>query len=114
MLPHKKQVQQLKEQGKQLRSRLGKNSHNSHPPPSSDRFGRKKKTRSLRKRSGKKPGGQAEHPGETTQWCRHPDEIIRHAVSACCHCQTELLSVEPQMVQARQIIELPSNRQVVR
>ncbi len=113
LLPLKEQVEQLQEQVKQLRSRLAKDSHNSHLPPSSDRFGRKKKTRSLRKRSGKKPGGQAEHPGETIQWCSHPDEIIRHAVSACCHCQAELSSVEPQMVEARQIIELPSKRHVV-
>ncbi len=113
LLPLKEQVEQLQEQVKQLRSRLAKDSHNSHLPPSSDRFGRKKKTRSLRKRSGKKPGGQAEHPGETIQWCSHPDEIIRHAVAACCYCQAELSLVEPQMVEARQIIELPSKRHVV-
>src|SRR6266487_3242977 len=109
----KAQVEQLKDQVKQLTSRLAKDSHNSHLPPSSDRFARKKKTRSLRKRSGKKPGGQAEHPGETIPWCRHPDEIIRHAVSPCSHCQAELSAVEPQRVEVRQVIELPSKRQVV-
>jgi transposase len=113
LLPLKEQVEQLKEHVKQLMDRLAKDSHNSHLPPSSDRFVRKKKPRSLRKSSGKKPGGQAEHPGETIQWCSHPDEIIRHAVSACSHCQAELSAVVPQMVEARQIIELPSKRQVV-
>src|SRR5947199_6718988 len=113
LLPLKEQVEQLKDQVKQLRSRLAKDSHNSHLPPSSDRFGRQKKARSLRKSSGKKPGGQPEHPGETIQWCSHPDGIIRHAVAACCHCQAELSSVEPQMVEARQIIELRSPRHVV-
>jgi len=113
LLPLKEQVEQLQEQVKQLTSRLAKDSHNSHLPPSSDRFGRKKKARSLRKRSGKKPGGQPEHPGETIQWSSCPDEIIRHAVSACSHCQAELSAVEPQMVEARQIIELPSKRHVV-
>ena len=113
LLPLKEQVAHLQEQVKQLRSRLAKDSHNSHLPPSSERFGRKKKTRSLRKRSGKKPGGQAEHPGETIQWCSHPDENIRHAVLACGHCQAELSSVEAQMVEARQLIELPSKRHVV-
>jgi len=56
LLPLKEQVEQLKEQVKQLTSRLAKDSHNSHLPPSSDRFARKKKTRSLRKSSGKKKG----------------------------------------------------------
>src|SRR6266704_6870342 len=103
----------LKEQVKQLTSRLAKDSHNSHLPPSSDRFVRQKKARSLRRSSGKKPGGQPEHPGETIQWCRCPDEIIRHAVSSCSHCQAELSAVEPQRVEARQIIELRSPRHVV-
>ncbi len=113
LLPLKEQVEQLKDQVKQLTSRLAKDSHNRHLPPSSDRFARKKKTRSLRKRSGKKPGGQAEHPGETIPWWSHPDEIIRHAVSTCSHCQAELCAVEPQRVEVRQVIELPSKRQVV-
>src|SRR6266700_2973013 len=104
LLPLKEQVEQLQEHVKQLMDRLAKDSHNSHLPPSSDRFVRKKKPRSLRTSSGKKPGGQAEHPGETIQWCSHPDEIIRHAVSACSHCQAELSAVVPQMVEARQII----------
>src|SRR5438093_7896519 len=113
LLPLKEQVEQLKEHIKQLTNRLAKDSHNSHLPPSSDRFARKKKTRSLRKSSGKKPGGQAEHPGETIQWCRQPDEIIRHAVSTCPHCQADLSALEPQRVEARQLIELPSKRHVV-
>jgi transposase len=113
LLPLKEQVEQLKEQVKQLTSRLAKDSHNSHLPPSWDRFARKKQTRSLRKSSGKKPGGQAEHPGETIQWCSHPDEIIRHAVSSCPHCQTNLSAVLPQVVEARQVIELPSKRHMV-
>src|SRR2546421_11850650 len=112
LLPLKEQVEQLQEQVKQLTNRLAKDSHNSHLPPSSDRFVRQKKARSLRKSSGKKPGGQPEHPGETIQWCGCPDEIIRHAVSSCSHCQAELSAVVPQMVEARQIIELPSKRHV--
>jgi transposase len=67
----------------------------------------------LRKSSGQKPGGQAEHLGETIQWCSQPDEIIRHVVSACPHCQADLSALEPQMVEARQVIELQSPRQVV-
>src|SRR5260370_33556206 len=108
--PLKEQVEQLKEQVKHSTSRLAKDSHNSHLPPSSDRFARKKKTRSLRNTSGKKPGGQPEHPGETIQWCSRPDEIIRHPVSSCPHCQANLSAVVPTGVEARQAIDLPSTR----
>jgi len=51
------------EQVKSLRDRLSKDSHNSHLPPSSDRFGRQPK--SLRQRSEKKSGGQPGHPGSS-------------------------------------------------
>lgn len=40
----------------ELGKRLAKNSHNSNKPPSSDGLNRSKKTRSQRKRTGKKPG----------------------------------------------------------
>ena len=41
-----------------------KNSNNSHIPPSKDE-NRPKKNQSLRKKSGKKPGGQPGHEGKT-------------------------------------------------
>ncbi|WP_374229204.1 DUF6444 domain-containing protein [Ktedonobacter sp. SOSP1-52] len=49
-------VKQLRERVKTLEEQQAKDSHNSHLPPSSDRFGKRKK--SLRKPSGKKPRGQ--------------------------------------------------------
>ncbi len=45
---------QVKEQVQNLQEHLVKDSHNSSLPPSSDRFIRR--ARSLRKKSGKKPG----------------------------------------------------------
>src|SRR5690348_12117599 len=47
----------------ELEARLAKDSHNSGKPPASDGLARK--TRSLRRRSGKKPGGQVGHRGKT-------------------------------------------------
>jgi transposase len=112
LLPLKEQVEQLKAQVKQLEARLAKDSHNSHLPPSSDRFARKK-TRSLRPKSGKKPGGQPGHPGETIQWCSQPDEIVAHRVERCEHCQADLRPLPPLEVEARQVVELPPKRHLV-
>src|SRR5260221_593098 len=59
------QVALLSERISVLEAKPAKDSHNSHLPPSSDRFHRQPK--SLRKKSGKKPGGQTDHPGSTLQ-----------------------------------------------
>ena len=52
----REQVALLSERINVLEAQLAKDSHNSHLPPSSDRFHRQPK--SLRTKSGKKPGGQ--------------------------------------------------------
>jgi transposase len=55
------QVNCLQERIKTLEGQQAKDSHNSSLPPSSDRFFRAPK--SLRQKSGKKPGGQRGHRG---------------------------------------------------
>src|SRR5579864_4295493 len=72
------QLSQVTGQVKALQEQLSKDSHNSHLPPSSNRFGRQPK--SLRKKSGKKPGAQEGHPGKTLMFSPCPDEVIVHAV----------------------------------
>src|SRR5690242_11297596 len=76
LLPVKTQVEELSQQVKQLQGKQAKDSHNSHLPPSTDRF--VKKTKSLRRPSGKKPGGQVGHEGNTLYQVKNPDEIIVH------------------------------------
>src|SRR5258708_27799593 len=73
-------ISQLSEQVKQLKEQMAKDSHNSSLPPSSDRFTRQKKSRSLRQSSGKKAGGQPGHQGSTLQMHEDPDEVIHLAV----------------------------------
>ena len=105
------QITQLNEQVKGLQERVAKDSHNSHLPPSSDRFGRQ--PRSLRKKSGKKPGGQQGHPGRTLMFSPTPDQIISHPVHRCEHCQQDLTQMPTQAIERRQVVDLPAPRLLV-
>src|SRR6476659_8800033 len=88
------QVQALLAQNQQLQARLAKDSHNSSKPPSSDPLGRKR-PRSQRRRSGKKPGGQLGRPGETLHLVAIPDELVEHRPAVCTTCQTPLDQTAP-------------------
>src|SRR6266446_10683792 len=79
------QIGRLSQQLKALQDRLAKDSHNSHLPPSSDRFTRKPK--SLRKKSEKPSGGQPGHPGSSLPWSSTPEEVIEQRVEHCEACQ---------------------------
>src|SRR6266853_58495 len=87
------QMTQFAELVQALHERLAKDSHNSHLPPSSDRFGRQPK--SLRKKSGKKPGGQEGHPGKTLLFSPCPDEVLVHPVDRCEQCSAGFASGPP-------------------
>src|SRR5215471_10389258 len=88
---HGEQMSRLSQQLKALQDRLAKDSHNSHLPPSSDRFGRKPK--SLRPKSEKKWGEQPGHEGSSLQWSCTPDEVVEHHVEQCEACQHDLHTV---------------------
>jgi transposase len=91
-----------------LEKRLAKDSHNSSLPPSSDRFARQKKSRSLREKSSKKTGGQEGHQGRTLTMSQTPDEVIVLApVTRCQHCQADLRAVAPERVERRQVVDVP-------
>jgi len=79
---HDERMSRLSQPLQALQNRLAKDSHNSHLPPSSDRFVRKPK--SLRPKSEKKSGGQAGHPGASLPFSATPDEIILQQVERCC------------------------------
>jgi transposase len=102
----------------ELQARLAKDSHNSGKPPSSDGLGRK--TRSLRKRSGKKPGGQLGHRGKTlhlvragpsgSERVRAPDEVVEHRPVSCFSCQAPLNEAAVVLRERRQAQDLPVAR----
>src|SRR5207344_60366 len=80
-------IAELRARIAELERQLGLNSGNSGKPPSSD--GLKKKpvrVSSLRERSGKKPGGQKGHPGETLRQSETVDATINHFPKACAGC----------------------------
>jgi transposase len=96
-----------------LEARLAKDSHNSGRPPSSDGLGRK--TKSLRRKSGKKPGGQLGHRGETLRLVATPDTVVEHWPAVCTGCHAPLEVDAPEVLrERRQVHELPALRLVVR
>ncbi len=92
----------------ELEGQRAKDSHNSSKPPSSDPLGRKR-PRSQRRRSGKKPGGQLGHAGETLQLVATPDEVVEHRPAVCAGCQTPLDETAPVVLyERRQVRDLPA------
>src|SRR5260221_10899468 len=97
---------ELLAQNAELRARLAKDSHNSGKPPSTDGLGRK--TKSLRRRSGKKPGGQLGHRGETLHLVATADAVVEHRPVVCAQCQAPLDEAEVVVLrERRQVRDLP-------
>src|SRR6266481_1098695 len=90
----------------ELEARLAKDSHNSGKPPSSDGLGRK--TKSLRRRSGKQPGGQLGHRGETLHLVATPNAVVEHRPAVCTACQMPLDTQPVVLRERRQVHELPA------
>lgn len=106
------QIRQLEEKNRlleqrvsDLENRLAKNSSNSGKPPSSD--GLNKKTRSLRGKSGKRPGGQPGHQGRSLLAVDNPDHVVTHTPAHCENCNSSLSSIEANDVEKRQVFDLP-------
>jgi transposase len=96
----------------ELRTRLGQNSRNSSKPPSSDGYSKppankSKKKRSLRRRSGRKPGGQPGSPGHHLQRREVPDEEKVHPLTCCEECGVDLSAQPIVESQSRQVLDLP-------
>jgi transposase len=92
----------------ELERRLGKDSHNSSKPPSSDGFQRK--VREKRRKSEKKSGGQKGHPGHTLTQVAMPDRVLIHRPVSCETCQQDLQGVAGNIQERRQVHDLPELR----
>jgi len=92
-----------------LQDQLAKNSGNSGKPPSSDGL-KKPRTRSLRQKTGRKPGGQKGHQGHTLKMRDEPEHVEAHPLACCPNCQTDLSRVRPSGYVQRQVFDVPPVR----
>ena len=96
----------------ELERRIGLNSSNSGKPPSSDGLKKPARVRSLRERSGKKPGGQKGHKGETLR--RTEAQCDRQSLSAgLCHVRRWASPKTSDGHSARQVFDLPQPQPLV-
>ena len=89
-----------------LEARLGSSSRNSSKPPSSDGLG-KPAPKSLRGKSGRRPGGQDGHRGRTLRQVACPDEVIGHQPTGCAGCGLDASRGIEVGTERRQVFDLP-------
>lgn len=109
-----KEVSHLRGENLYLRERLAKyeikkDSGNSSLPPSSDMV-RPKKDRSLRTKTGRKPGGQPGRKGRTLGMSAVPDHIEELVPCYCRACGRDLSEVPPAFEGRRQTVDIPPIR----
>lgn len=85
-----------------------KNCSNSSVPPSQESIAARelRRTKSLRKPSGKPSGGQPGHKGSTLQSVSTPDRIIKHEPAYCKCCGRPLDGIEYRKIRKTQIIDI--------
>lgn len=104
-------VEQLTREVQYLRERLSKyetpkNSNNSSVPPSKDE-NRPKRNQSLRKKTGRKAGGQKGRKGNTLKMVDNPDIIKNHIPEYCSCCGKDIRNTPYEFVGKRQVIDIP-------
>ncbi len=108
LLPLKEQLAQANARIKELEERLAKDSRTSSKPPSSDGLARQ--PRRSRRPTGKRPGGQAGHPGHSLSMVEQPDEVVRHRPQVCSQCRADLSDVAGSVTDRRQVMDVPEMR----
>ena len=101
------EVAQLRAENAELKRRLEMNSTNSSKPPSSDSPFTKPAPKSLRRMSGRKPGGQPGHSGATLALVDNSHERIRHEPGPCTSCGAGLADAPEVGLERRQVFDLP-------
>ena len=103
-----KQLREAREQTRLAReahlATVMKNSQNSSLPPSRDL---RKRTKSLREKSGRRPGGQMGHRGATREVVQEPAHLVIHSPQSCSLCGLSLSGAEAEASERRQVHDLP-------
>src|SRR5215207_5721435 len=84
---------QLQRRNAEPEALIAKDSHNSSRPPSLDPPWAKR-TKSLRRPSGRRPGGQVGHRGVTLKLRAHPDRVVEHRPPECRSCHAPLAAAQ--------------------
>jgi transposase len=103
----KAEIAALKFQLAEVLNRNHKDSTNSHKPPSSDGLKKKKVIKNNHQPSGKKPGGQLGHKGETREMVDNPDFTVIHPVEGKCECGSDLGLATHIRYNYRQVFDIP-------
>ena len=101
-------IDRVKELEKEVARLKNQNSRNSSLPPSRDKEDIKKKTRTLRKKSGRKKGGQKGHDGTTLKMSDQVDQVVDYIPDHCDHCLNGIPG-EGILVERKQIWDYPTN-----
>ena len=108
-------IQKLQKENRDLRKRLeqyekpDKNSGNSSTPPSKEKMKDEvvRRTKSLRRKSGLKPGGQSGHEGHRREMVVQPDVIEDRMSNYCTRCGRDLSDIEGELDYVSQVVDLP-------
>jgi transposase len=106
------QLQVMQSQVADLSAQVKSNSRNSSRPPSSDGLA-KPAPKSLRKKSGRKPGRPKGQPGATMQFSDHPDKTVKHRPRQCSCCGKSLRRAPVTGTERRQVTDIPPVKAVV-
>ena len=116
------QLRKKNEEIAKLKNRLSKyetpdkNSGNSSTPPGKERMKDEvvRRTKTLRKPSGKKPGAQEGHKGHKLSCIDTPDEVIDDVPDYCTNCGESLADAERILDYVTQKVSIPELKPVVK
>ncbi len=109
---YESKFQKMEARIKELEDQLSKNSKNSSKPPSSDGY-KKPSPKSLRRKTGRKAGGQKGHTGNNLKMANNPDRTILHPVDFCSQCHKDLSDQKAIAKKTRQVYDIPPLRMKV-
>ena len=93
-----------------------KNSNNSSTPPSKEKMKDEviRRTKTLRKPTGRKPGGQKGHEGSTLKMTDKPDKTEDVSANYCTKCGSSLEDCERILDYVTQVVSIPDLKPIVK